>query len=798
VKKVFRNELKEDGFNLDFLLDLSFKRDLKALKESFDKLMKVLDDNIGIFRINKNVKIQIKHMEDQKHDIFQENVFKFGTRVESKENSILIEFYDNWDEFAPLIILREALYLYIPEYLSSNKIVLLGINAIVEEWLSKFENLDRWKKIIRDNLNFPEIEFDIEIESLTKFMSKEFSKKTLEHVKAFLEHVQKSTSITIDSLDQYYIEYFKKILFEMGITIYSDDLLETLKALIEIFYETKLLGSLSDYEEIFVKLKREGAISTELSSSKFSRLVRWISNFTHIAASYQVDWKTIGCQACVCLLVFNQALSVDKIMEIMEQIPFIVAPKFAYPRSIITFFVLPRTYLKDLKDLLIRMENDGYLVEKKLVSLDSYKLFVNANYLSQKFRDFIIIDPENKDYVDRYEFEFKMNFSKTILDVHFSLFDLLLIDRMRFNSISGFTLKKMGELINAIKMDISNELKYQKNLISNFKETTNKILNSVESTKQLLKLIESNEKKGFFGILKHLEKIIQILNIISENLINGKTIRDINEILKILYEKKDDLQYKDILILKDNNLHKLLKNILPLFFESRNKRKEIIERYSMFFSLMTIMSELKVFDLNSIKNLFLTPSLLKDILSKKEMKIIKELEGIKEKHFSLKVVDDRIKRLLSRNQPVIKPLLINTILPIAMDRNYFSIFLRDNYKVVGILNQIKKYFPVIFYYHATDEFSGKSIIYFEACFGDLGIQEKSELFKTIINIFDKFVVHAGRCFYPGFVPYFSLKRFYDLNSKKFVYTKSLFKEFYKFLILEFGKISNNQKHVPKT
>ncbi|MHA1412348.1 MAG: hypothetical protein ACTSUX_03760 [Promethearchaeota archaeon] len=140
---MFRNELKEDGFNLDFLLDLSFKRDLKALKESFDKLMKVLDDNIGIFRINKNVKIQIKHMEDQKHDIFQENVFKFGTRVESKENSILIEFYDNWDEFAPLIILREALYLYIPEYLSSNKIVLLGINAIVEEWLSKFENLDR-------------------------------------------------------------------------------------------------------------------------------------------------------------------------------------------------------------------------------------------------------------------------------------------------------------------------------------------------------------------------------------------------------------------------------------------------------------------------------------------------------------------------------------------------------------------------------------------------------------------------------------------------------------------------------
>jgi len=66
--------------------------------------------------------------------------------------------------------------------------------------------------------------------------------------------------------------------------------------------------------------------------------------------------------------------------------------------------------------------------------------------------------------------------------------------------------------------------------------------------------------------------------------------------------------------------------------------------------------------------------------------------------------------------------------------------------------------------------------------------EKSELFKTIINIFDKFVIHAGRCFYPGFVPYFSLKRFYDLNSKKFVYTKSLFKEFYKFLTLEFGKI----------
>jgi len=87
-----------------------------------------------------------------------------------------------------------------------------------------------------------------------------------------------------------------------------------------------------------------------------------------------------------------------------------VTPKVSFSYSITGFFVLPKVYLEELKDLLKKMEDYGYLIEKRLMNLESYSLFVNLNYLRDCFSKESLLDPKLDIYNDEYEIEFKMNF----------------------------------------------------------------------------------------------------------------------------------------------------------------------------------------------------------------------------------------------------------------------------------------------------------------------------------------------------------------------------------------------------
>ena len=171
---------------------------------------------------------------------------------------------------------------------------------------------------------------------------------------------------------------------------------------------------------------------------------------------------------------------------------------------------------------------------------------------------------------------------------------------------------------------------------------------------------------------------------------------------------------------------------------------------------------------------------------------IEKIEEIKRNLFIDKVearseFDEKIRRFVDSKPQVMKPLMINTFMPIASFKNYMIAILKYSFQAVKKVRKLRRYFPATFYYGASDSFTGEHVIYLEITFPELGIKYKEELYKVIAKTFKDDLIRLGRAFYSGFVPFFTLKRFYDLSVKKFFFSRALFSEFFLHVKDVFGK-----------
>ena len=408
---------------------------------------------------------------------------------------------------------------------------------------------------------------------------------------------------------------------------------------------------MSEFVDAFNSLKKEDKISTHLSSSAFKNAVKKINAHTSISASYQVNWNAINCQALAFLFVFNPEISTTKIERIMERFPFIVISKTSYPHSITGFFVLPKVYLEELKNLLNKMEEHGYLIEKRLMNLESYSLFVNLNYLRDCFSKESLLDPKLNIYNDEYEIEFKMNFKGKKLVEQLGPLDFMILDKMRVNSIAGFGLEKYARLINDLKDEFRNEfLRMEKNILD-FKQLIDLILKTKGMASIILKLIEKYKKKGFFGMSDWNKEIVKLMLKIPDCLYNEKGLNALD-----LIDNVPD--YNESRLISIGNIvvnSKLVKEMVSLYRKSRKDFQEALNARQVLIKLLNVMEELKIFDLSIIRKLIKEPKILESIYEKKLSKLRDEMRRMKSIKFSLKLIDEKIRMNLGGYPVIIKP-----------------------------------------------------------------------------------------------------------------------------------------------
>ena len=709
-----------------------------------------------------------------------EDIFNIGITKQTRNGKLLIEIYKNYIKYLPFLLLREIYNLFIPIEQQEHELVQIVVNQIIMNDLSKFSHLNEWRTLIRENLeqyDLLSVGFNrlIAFDRLENFFKLQGKNQSYNPTQFFFYYIRRNSSLITDKTekidDDIHNIFFDAFQNFTSKSMNNDEIIETVRCLKEIFHKVKNYRDLLSYKTYFQEFKEKGQLKTELSLRKFIKNMDWIKNFSFIAPSYYVIWNTIN----VCLITvffrFNPHLEKSKIFKIIESLPFFISPRISrnsFDLDLFGFFVIPKVYLDDLEKFVKKLVNDGYIIKTSCLLINSAILFNNLNYFrpySQKHR---IITPKHNLYEKRYEIEFKLDFGTKFHDIRLNLLDFLVLDRIRFFSVSGLGFERRAETLQSLKSDLLNDIVSERTIIKNLKSNLVFFHSSDELRTSILQLLESNKQFGFFYIKGILEDYLELTNFMKEVIIKNPEIKSITQLQQLIDNQNFSLLIEKNLILKD---------IASNYFISKEKYEKNVEKIKKFYNLFNSCYNLKIFDLKAIKTILVNKKLVDTIYKKKEEKLKKTYENFKLYKITSHEIDRIIDKFISHKPPIIQPNLLNTIITTDYVNDIFKFWVNATTENTDKLDIIKKYFPIVVITKSTDLFSDKALYYVQISIPYITKKEKYQLYSIIYNIFKGDIVYGKTYLSTGFIPAFSIKNFYDFDNKKFFYTSDLFEQY---------------------
>jgi len=264
--------------------------------------LEVIHSNINIIYTNDNFNIELN----------RRNVLDLGVKRFFKNNTHFIKIYNYYKRFLPFILMREAYYCFIPDNLKENEGIKIIINQIVEIDLQKSELINEWKTLIREYI----IDYDYlsaEFSGLEKFLRLKGVNSEDHPIKLFYNYIRKNVLIINEETWNLYDNIFKKFILKTSKSLYNDEMIETIRVLIKMFYKVRSYKALLDYQNYFKEFIQNEEIQTNLSLRKFSNNLKWINMFSYIAPSYLTNWTIINTGVFLCKLTFSPHLEKKKI-----------------------------------------------------------------------------------------------------------------------------------------------------------------------------------------------------------------------------------------------------------------------------------------------------------------------------------------------------------------------------------------------------------------------------------------------------------------------------------------------------
>lgn len=763
------------------------------LNQLFQALLEELKTYLELDPFYNEVKIIIRK-EFNEDPIIQNSFFNIGVERNLQDSTLEININNDYIRFIPFILLREAFNCFIPNELVNFESIQLVINQLILKDLSKFENVHEWRKLVRRLLEQHDL-LTIGFNRLISFdrLANFFNLQSLENnpTQFFFEYIRRNSPLIRNKMDS-----FQDILeYEYGryvsSSIYNIEILETLWCLIKIFYKVKNYKDLLSFKNYFKQYKEEKLIETDLSIRNFIQNMSWIKNFSYISPSYQVNWKTLNICLLNIILRFNPLLKKKDILKLIKEFPFLSTPKitrntFAFDLS--GYIVIPKIYLDDFMKFIAKLESFGYIINQFCLLWNKNTHFLNLNYFKQYSKTKRMINPLNRYYNNKYEIEFEMDYGDKYYNNKLTLFEFLLLDRIRFYSINSFGFERRNNTLNILKSDLLNEITDQQVNIRNFKTIFKIFHDSSDLRREFLSFLELNRTQGFFFIKAILIEYITILKLLDEILINNYEIRNLDQIHKKVKNFHFLSKIEDSLNLNTMFSHySIFKELFPLNIESRHILKKKIEKYKIFYDLIHSCYNLKVFNLNEIRRILKEQNLVQTIYEKKEEKLKKFYEKYKFYKITGQRIDNVMDRFLSRKPQIVQPLMINTIKVSNLVKDHIQLILIKSKEILNKLEKLKKFFPRILINDTINIFSNEPCYFIEISMPYLRRREKKLFFSILHNLFGDEIIYGNTYLWSGTVQAISSKNFYDFQNKRYFYTKALFEQYFLYLRSIFGK-----------
>lgn len=696
-----------------------------------------------------------------------------------QDDSLLIELLKN-DKYLPFILLREAYYCFIPKEIEDSEIIKICINQILENDLIKLDSFSEWKQLIRNTLvdrDFLLSQFD----RLQKFFNIEATEPFDNPVQFFFKNIRENaTLIGNRNVDNFYDLLFERYSYKTSKSLFSEEIVEVLRIIMVLFYEKKKYLSLTDYQTFLKDYLRNRKIESKLSLKKFTENLQWINKCSSIAPSYNRYYNTLNILPIHCSLLFNPLIEKYKIKKILTNFPFFSSPKFSengFGTEVSMIFHLPKIYLDDLLKFIRNLQSNGFIVNKQIYVMKNNSNFLNLNY----FLDFSstkgIINPNIKTYKEKYELEHNIEYPTVSNLKKFSMFEIILLDRIRNLSVTGLTFDKRIETSNAIKDDVRNEKRRQETIIIDFKNRIDKI---VKYKEEFLQFLTSNQDQGFYSICDRLNSIVVYLDLIESVFQNESRIKNEYQLKEILKGNSIFKTIEENIIINDGSIQAwIFQDLIPLYFKSRTLYKEKIEELRLYSSVLDSCYNLKILNLKSIINLVKHPELAKKIYETKEKKLKFIFKSEKLSKITNQKIESTLEELIKIKPPIIKPMLVNTILTSSFAKYYPIIILRYSPEILKKLVKVRAYFPRLIMSDTINVITKEKfifvLIYLE------NIKEKALFLSILHNNFKDELIIYRRYYWRGIERVSKLlefKDFYDFENHQFFYTRDLFDQLF--------------------
>ncbi|MHA1490787.1 MAG: hypothetical protein ACTSRI_14220 [Promethearchaeota archaeon] len=764
----------------------------KNLAENINQIFQDLLNELQFF-LNLDINPQIKILYNKTKTLStteKQDIFNLGVKRSFKNGFLTIEFFTEQKKYWPIILLRECYYAFIPEALKESLIVKIVINQIIENDLYKLDVIKEWISLVRKsivNYGFLTAQFD----RLEKFLKLKGTNFTESPKIFFFEYIRRNYLLIKEGKKDFYDKIFNEFVFKSSKNLKQYEIIETLRVLIEIFYSVKSYRALLEYQHYFKEFKQNGEIKTDLSLRKFSSNMQWINKFSYIAPSYYINWNAINCIVIICTLRFNPLIDKKKVNSLIENLPFFLNSKSSennFAIEVSGFFIAPRVFLKDIRNFLEKLEKLGYIINKTSFLYNKHENNLNLNYFREFYNKGRIINPKRKLYDKKYEIQFKIDFGKKFNNQRFSILEFLILDRVRYFSITGFTFERRTEGLKALKSDLVNEIYSQYALIKELKNNLKIFQFNQEFKKDLLKFLEKKKNLGFFYTKELLDNLIKSVNLVENFLLENQNIKNIYQFQDIIRKKPISQFIYDNIIFNENIIKKMIfQEFLPIYYQNKKKFKEELEKYSIFRDFFKSCHALKIFNFKAMERIIQEEDLIGKIFSIKENKLKKVYESFKIQKIKSSDIDDIIDSFLTKIPPIISPILITTISTNLIARYYIQLILKKSSEVQRILNKIKKYFPRVILLEGVDIFTNEEVIQVEIYLPNINEKEKEIFVSILFYLFKENIISLKRYFYDGIYKAFSRKDYYDFEKKEFFYTKDLFEQYFIYTKKLFGR-----------
>jgi hypothetical protein len=784
------------NLNIDRLINSSVDDIIKNLDSIFKNLIQEIELFLNLEVVNSNIKMIYNDQNTQSVNS-KENFYDIGVERTKSNNFINITIFKNYKKYVKEIILREAYNCFLPDSLREEETIHIFITQRLISDLKKLPSIKHWESFIKKktiNYEYQNAEFD----RLEKFITQESTELYDSPFQFFFKFVRKNLQLIGENREKFYDKLYEEYLIKTSETLINDDIVETLRILIIIFYESKQFKTYKEYQNLFKEYVKKGVIKTSLSLKKFTENVHWIGKHLPIAPNYKINWKSLNLSLLLCHIRFNPLIQLKNIYKIVNTLPFFLIPKYSranFGTDILGYFLLPQCYYEDLVNFVRKLENTEYVIQIEIYTYDKSQENLNLNYLRSTLKKKELFNDINSLYDKKYEIQFQIEYGNEPFESKLSILEWLLIDRIRYVSITGFGFEKRVRNLDLLKSDLINEIISQQALISELKVNLKHIQSSLGLKEKILNFIEKNKNYGFFYIKNILNDYKTVFKLFKKLLIDQSDVKTRYQLSEVLNTNFASRSIEDNILLSNKKIaDDFINEIFPVYLKSQPKFLELVEEFSKISNVFKSCYDLKIFNLNAIKAMVEDKKIIENIYRSKEEKLRNSYEKYANYTITNQIFNAILSKFTYHDPPIIHPILLSTI---KIPLNFIPVLIiKRNSETLENLDHLKFLFPKTMIMEISDIKSLDELFFVEIYSPNLRIEEKQLLYTVIFTLFKKNIISFKRYYWSGFVEAFTRKDFYDFEHEEFFYSKDLFEQYFIYLKKTLGDLSNKIIELP--